>query len=120
MRISYQRGLTSDLSFHILIRSLLRRLLLLSYFHCEKRMPQFDHKKIIQQAEEVSIERNSLKWWDWERYSARQHARMKLGGLVGEITYRGNMEPFLPILRAGQVLHTGKGTGFGLGKFSVE
>ena len=42
---------------------------------------------------------------------------MKMGGFVGEITFEGDIEPFMPILKAGEVLHVGKGTGFGLGKY---
>ncbi|HDZ02552.1 MAG TPA: CRISPR system precrRNA processing endoribonuclease RAMP protein Cas6 [Nitrospirae bacterium] len=59
----------------------------------------------------------NLKWYDWERYSARQETKMKMGGFVGEITFEGDIEPFMPILKAGEVLHVGKGTGFGLGKY---
>lgn len=118
-RIQYRRDLVVDLEFHILIRSLLRRLCLLNYFHCEKRELTWNHKRLINKAEKVTIEDRSLKWWDWKRYSARQGVRMKMGGLVGSITYRGNLEPFLSVLKAGEVLHVGKGTSFGLGKYEI-
>lgn len=36
-----------------------------------------------------------------------------MGGFIGEITFEGNIEPFMPLIRAGEVLHVGKGTGFG-------
>ncbi len=116
-RISYQRGLTSDLQFHILIRNLIRRLNLLYYFHCGKTASSMHFKSIIDEAGKISVERNSLKWWDWERYSTRQGVSMKMGGVIGEITYSGNVDPFLPILHAGEILHVGKGTSFGLGKY---
>ena len=118
-RISYQRNLTTDLKFHILIRNLLRRLNLLHYFHCEKSIPAWDHKELIQRAEGVSTKASSLRWLDWERYSSRQNVKMKMGGITGEITYKGNMEPFMPILKAGEIVHIGKGTSFGLGKHEV-
>jgi CRISPR/Cas system endoribonuclease Cas6 (RAMP superfamily) len=38
---------------------------------------------------------------------------------VVNITYEGNLAPFLPLLRAGETMHVGKGTSFGLGKFSL-
>lgn len=119
-RIIHQRALAVNLEFHILIRSLLRRLCLLHYFHCEKKEPSWDHKQIIHEAEKVTIENNALKWWDWERYSSRQDIRMKMGGVVGYITYKGNPEQFLPILRAGEILHVGKGTSFGLGRYELH
>lgn len=116
-RIQYKRELTADLEFHILITSLLRRICLINYFHCEGKEPPWDHRQIIAGAGNVSIADNRLKWWDWERYSSRQQTRMKMGGLVGEITYKGNLIPFMPILKAGEILHVGKGTSFGLGKY---
>lgn len=119
-RIIHQRALTVNLEFHILIRSLLRRLCLLYYFHCEKKEPSWDHKQIIHEAEKATIKNNTLSWWDWERYSARQGVRMKMGGVVGDISYKGKLEQFLPILKAGETLHVGKGTSFGLGRYELH
>lgn len=119
-RIVYQRELVSDLEFHILLRSLLRRLCLLHYFHCESSEPLWDHKLLISEAEKVATGGSSLQWHDWERYSARQGVRMKLGGVVGGITYKSVPEGFLPILKAGELFHVGKGTSFGLGKFVIQ
>ncbi|MDO8785622.1 MAG: CRISPR system precrRNA processing endoribonuclease RAMP protein Cas6 [Syntrophales bacterium] len=42
------------------------------------------------------------------------------GGFVGSITYEGNMLPFLTPLKAGETLHVGKGTTFGLGKYEMR
>ncbi len=64
-------------------------------------------------AEGVKVSAGSLRWHEWERYSARQNTRMKMGGFVGEITFEGDIEPFMDLIMAGEVLHVGKGTGFG-------
>ena len=120
LRIKYQRDLVVNPEFHIIIRSLLRRLLLLYYFHCEENVPRWNHKDIINHAENVVIKSSNLKWFDWERYSSRQNTRMKLGGLIGSITYFGMIEPFLPLLSAGEILHLGKNTSFGLGKYHLS
>lgn len=119
-RIKYQRSLAVEIEFHILIRSLLRRLCLMYYFHCGGTEPSWDYKGLIRESENVIIEKNSLKWRDWERYSSRQDVRMKMGGVIGDITYRGNLKTFLPILKAGEILHVGKGTSFGLGKYEIQ
>lgn len=118
-RIKYQRDLVVKLDFHILIRNILRRLCLLNYFHETMREPAWDHKRIIEKAKEVRIEENSLRWLDWERYSGRQKITMKLGGLIGKIIYQGKIEPFYPLLNAGEIFHVGKGTVFGLGEFKI-
>lgn len=118
-RILYDGHLNLDLEFHILIRNLLRRLSLLYYFHCSGVPPEWEFKGIIEKAKEVRVKNKNLKWYDWERYSARQDARLKMGGFIGEITFEGDIEPFMPLIRGGEVLHVGKGTGFGLGRYEI-
>jgi CRISPR-associated endoribonuclease Cas6 len=119
-RILYDSHLTLDLEFHILIRNLLRRLSLLSYFHCGVDPSEWDFKGIIGEAKEIKVQKKNLRWYDWERYSGRQETRMKMGGFVGEISFEGNIEPFMPLISAGEILHVGKGTGFGLGKYEIR
>ncbi len=118
-RIIYDSHLTLDLEFHMLIRQLLRRISLLSYFHCGIDMSDWDFRGIIEKAKEVTVKKSNLKWYEWERYSARQDARMNMGGFVGDVTFEGNIEPFMSLINAGEVLHVGKGTGFGLGKYGI-
>ncbi len=118
-RIVYGGRLTFDLEFHVLVRNLLRRLSLLSYFHCDAEPADWDFREIIRKAESVRVKSRSLGWHDWERYSARQKTRMKMGGFVGEATFEGDTGPFMDLVRAGEVLHVGKGTAFGLGRFMI-
>ncbi|MEW6215942.1 MAG: CRISPR system precrRNA processing endoribonuclease RAMP protein Cas6, partial [Nitrospirota bacterium] len=115
-RIIYNSHLTLDLEFHILIRNLLRRLSLLYYFHCNGDPSEWDFKGMIEKAKEIKVKNKDLRWYDWQRYSGRQETRIKMGGFVGSITFEGGIDPFMPLIKAGEVLHVGKGTGFGLGK----
>jgi CRISPR/Cas system endoribonuclease Cas6 (RAMP superfamily) len=101
------------------IRSLQRRLSLLSYFHCNGDTSGWDFKGVIKQAEDVKVKERRLRWYKWERYSARQDERLKMDGFVGQITFEGDIKPFFPLIKAGEVLHVGKGTGFGLGRYEV-
>ncbi len=118
-RLIYNGHLTLDLEFHMLIRQLLRRISLLSYFHCGMDMSDWDFRGIIERAKEVTVNKRNLKWYEWERYSARQDTKLNMGGFVGEISFEGDVEPFMPLVNAGEVLHVGKGTGFGLGKYGI-
>ncbi|MEW6108096.1 MAG: CRISPR system precrRNA processing endoribonuclease RAMP protein Cas6 [Nitrospirota bacterium] len=118
-RLVFDGRLTLDLEFHMLIRQLLRRISLLGYFHCGLDPSEIDFRGIIEKAKEVKTVKKDLKWHDWERYSVRQDARMKMGGFVGEITFEGDISPFMPLIKAGEILHVGKGTSFGLGRFRV-
>lgn len=118
-RILYNGHLALDLEFHIFMRNLLRRISLLYYFHCHGDTSEWNFKGIIEKAKEVAVKNKNLRWYDWERYSARQDTRMKMGGFVGEITFEGNIEPFMQLIRSGEILHVGKGTGFGLGEYAI-
>jgi CRISPR-associated endoribonuclease Cas6 len=118
-RIIYDGHLTLDLEFHVLIRNLIRRFSLLYYFHCGGDPSKWNFKEIIEKSRQVLVKQRNLSWYDWERYSFRQGTRMKMGGFVGRVTFEGNIEPFMPVIRAGEVLHVGKGTAFGLGKYEI-
>jgi hypothetical protein len=79
-RIKYKNSLTKDLKFHVFFRNLLRRISLLSYFHCNHRIDDTGFKDLIEQAGKIKTVKRSLYWHDWERYSNRQETRMKMGG----------------------------------------
>lgn len=117
-RLVYQGSLTDTPAFHVILRTLLRRLSNLAYFHCGTVL-QLDFRGLIDKAKEVGIGARRLQWYDWERYSARQQVRMKMGGFVGHVTYVGDLAPFLPFLRLGAMVHIGKGAAFGLGKYAI-
>lgn len=119
-RIIYDERLTEKPGFHVLIRSLLRRIAHLSYFHCGGDPSRFDFTGAIHRATKIALKKENLRWYDWERYSARQDARMKLGGFVGDVTFEGDLKEFIPYLQAGEFVHIGKGTSFGLGKYIMK
>jgi len=117
-RLKYDERLSPFLEFHILFRNLLRRISLLSYFHCGEEL-DVDFKALIDRAKKIKLIRSDLRWSDWERYSNRQSTKMKMGGLVGEILFEGDFKPFMPYLLLGEYIHVGKGTSFGLGKYKI-
>lgn len=104
--------------FHVLARALLRRISSLSYFHCGQRW-ETDYRGLVAAAERVKTVRARAGWVDWKRYSRRQRRKMNLGGVVGEMTYRGDLEPFWPLLLLGQLVHVGKATVFGNGWYEL-
>ena len=74
---------------------------------------------MIQRAQDVIVKERDTRWYDWERYSARQETRMKMGGILGRVTFSGDLTEFMPYLLLGGHLHVGKGTSFGLGKYEI-
>jgi hypothetical protein len=118
-RLFFDGQVTLDIEFHTFVRNLLRRLSLLYYFHCNGDPSLWDFKGLIAKAQEIQVTERNTKWYDWERYSGRQDRRIKMGGLVGDIAFSGDLLPFMPLIKAGEVVHVGKGATFGLGKYSV-
>jgi hypothetical protein len=119
LRVVYDSRLANELPFHVLVRSLLRRIGHLSYFHCGGDPSALGFRDWIDLASHVETVEQDLKWFDWERYSSRQQTTMRMGGLLGHVTFEGPVAPFHPFLAAGEVIHAGKGTSFGLGCFRL-
>lgn len=111
--------LDAEPSFGVFVQRLLERLSSLSYFHCGKAL-DVDFKGMIERARAVETVQADLSWDDWERYSKRQKATMRLGGVVGEISYAGALREFLPFLVLGEYVHVGKGATFGLGRYALS
>lgn len=118
-RLIYQESLALNPYFHILLRHLLRKVSSLYYFYHGYQWKE-DFVGIIKRAEEVALVENNTVWCDWERYSYRHHKKMKLGGLIGEAVYKGPVNDFWPLLKLGELLHLGKGSVFGLGKYQLS
>ena len=117
-RIKSDGHLNDEPEFHHLVRSLLRRLSSLSYFHCGRKL-EADFKGLIERARKVERTSSDLRWHDWERYSSRQKQKMTLGGFVGKAEFRGDLKESPPMPAWGEILHIGKAASFGLGKYSV-
>jgi hypothetical protein len=115
-RITFDHQLHTYPEFHVVIRNLLRRLSNLAYFHCGEEL-KLDFKGLIEAAKQVETTDGQVQWRDWERYSARQDVKMKMGGFVGEVEYRGQVSEFIPLFKLGEKVHIGKATGFGLGRY---
>lgn len=112
--------ISKELEFHILFRSILRRLSTLLYFHCGKRKLPIDFKQLIEDAKEIKISENNLHWLDIERYSTRKGKSMKLGGVIGRIRYQGSLEQFIPFLLLAAYIHAGKSVSFGFGQITIH
>lgn len=106
------------LEFHMLIRALLRRLSSILYFHHGLEW-EADFRALIDKAETVDRIKDTTRWVNWERYSNRQETKMRLGGLVGQVTYQGEFREFMPILKLGELIHVGKAATFGMGKYQM-
>jgi hypothetical protein len=72
------------------------------------------------EADEFTTTACTLEPWRLQRYSGRQHRRMTLDGLIGEITIEGPWGKTGPWLHAVPLIHLGKATSFGFGRVKWE
>ncbi|MEW5958287.1 MAG: CRISPR system precrRNA processing endoribonuclease RAMP protein Cas6 [Chloroflexota bacterium] len=104
--------------FEVLVKALLGRISSLSYFHCGQAF-EADFRGLIDRAATVKIVKSDALWQDWSRFSGRQQQRIEMGGLVGQVTYEGDLGDYLPLLALGELVHGGKGAVFGNGQYQI-
>ncbi|MBD3373954.1 CRISPR system precrRNA processing endoribonuclease RAMP protein Cas6, partial [candidate division KSB1 bacterium] len=103
-----------------LCRSLLRRASLLTKLH-ENSEWQIDYGDVIQRFNrEIELKNNQTHAIRLERYSATQKRKHPLYALTGSAELCGNLQPFMPLLKTGEVIHIGGSTGQGLGKYRLS
>jgi hypothetical protein len=71
------------------------------------------------EAARVRLLTDQTRWIEVRDYSARSGSELLLGGKVGRLVYGGEASRFLPVLRAGEILHLGKNTASGCGRIQV-
>lgn len=118
---SHEHLMTPDtFSFAALFGTLLRRISLLTAYHTDTPL-ETDFAGLTRKAQTAAVvESADLRWHEWARYSTRQNTPLKMGGLLGSITLRGEgLAPFWPYLWLGQWTHAGKASCMGLGRYRV-
>lgn len=119
-RIKVDGDLQPRVDFPLLARNLLRRVSMLTAIYGGAK-PNWEYAQILAAAAEIRTVESALRWWDVQRYSARQQTPLKMGGFVGHVEFASpQLREFWPLLAAGELLRVGKNVSFGLGKFRVE
>ena len=120
LRLVLQGEPARDLTFESLVKSIFRRLELLDHAHGSGSF-KLDYPHFLSKADQVEMADSQLYWHHWKRYSNRQKKKLYLGGLVGQVSFRGDMlGAFWPYLSLAEKIHLGKGTVYGLGQIQVE
>ncbi|MGQ0658987.1 MAG: CRISPR system precrRNA processing endoribonuclease RAMP protein Cas6 [Chromatiales bacterium] len=121
LRIRRAESLVSEHNFTFadFFNVLLRRISMLTYFHTDTPL-ETDFKDLVERSRNVTIHNAQLRWYDWTRYSLRQHTTMQMGGIIGEFQVPAEaIEPFWPYLWIGQWTHAGKSASMGLGQYRI-
>lgn len=108
------------MEFQPLVRALLRRSSSLAYFHCGSPL-ELDFQEMIERARDIQTVEEDLSFITGSRFSRRQGARVPQTGLIGNITFQGQaLSEFIPLLALGEIIHVGKGTVFGMGRYRMN
>ena len=120
LRIKYRNKLVNQthFEFEYLIRNLLRRFSLLSYFYGGEKL-KLDFDSVTSKASEVKIAESDLKWLELDRFSMRTKQTSLLGGIIGSIALGEDASDFLQLLTLGHYTQVGKNTSFGHGYFEI-
>lgn len=118
LRIRRNGNLLLDIDFPTIMRNITRRMSELT----ERYGGYVDLEEIetlqclIEMVQEVS---SGLYLNKIDRYSTRRNVKMDLSGLMGAMTFKGELSAFTSWLNAASILHIGRNTTFGCGKIDV-
>jgi hypothetical protein len=102
-----------------LVRSVSLRLAMLAEVWGNAAMV-YDYKATLERTREISPRESNLRLMALDRFSRRQ-GKLDLDGFMGQITFAGpSLWELLPLLVAGEFVHAGSGTAFGLGKYKIS
>ncbi len=116
-----EKGRQPVIDFDIFFRKLLARTITMARLHCGiAGFDSIDFKGVCRQAKQIETVSYSLFYENARRYSSRQKRRTPFGGLIGEISFKGDFTPFWPILLLGEKIHIGKKISFGFGNYTMQ
>ncbi|OQY00895.1 MAG: hypothetical protein B6I26_06380 [Desulfobacteraceae bacterium 4572_130] len=108
----------SKFTFTAFMQSIISRIRdLKRIYHIDNDMGDFS-KNFYSKIENITIFKN-LKNIELIRYSYSQKKNIKMGGLKGTLILKGDIKPFLPLIKAGFLTGVGKKTVYGLGHFDL-
>jgi hypothetical protein len=104
--------------FHHLFKRLRDRINALSTFFGDGPL-DVDFRGLGERAEKVRTVSAQTDWVERFRTSSKTRQRHELSGFVGEATYQGELADLLPWLALGELVHVGKHTAWGNGRYQV-
>ena len=112
--LKYQGTIQEKLIWEAVIAAVFRRLYILDCFEgldCDEMRWQGDEPEVLDESSGIISVR---------RYSGTQDQKMTLWGVKGDMLLSEIPQELLPVLLAGEIMHIGKNTSFGFGRYRVK
>jgi hypothetical protein len=119
MRLVVAGRLVKSLTFEVFVRRLLRRLADLSVSACGVPLA-IDHQALLAAATGVHVAEDRTRWVDVPSFSSRHGRFTPIGGLLGSVTFEGELDAFVPWLLWGSITHVGKDATKGGGWYRLK
>lgn len=114
LTLKFQGKFLNEFQMEPMFRGIVRRLYMLSCFEGnEVDITEYDYDKLPQ------IQGQEKYFVSVPRFSNRQNAKMFLKGIEGKIFVDRISEEQLEFLLAGELIHIGKNTSFGFGRYRI-
>jgi hypothetical protein len=110
-----------SLEFRHLIAAIGKRASLLSLLVSDRNIVDAaEHARLQGLASAVSLEASGCQWQTWKRHSRPQGRSFPVEGWTGWVRYRGEVTPFLPLLRLATLLHVSSHAIRGFGEIGLR
>lgn len=118
LRLTDDGQLVRRLTLRPLIQRLMRRLDDLSRSYGAGPLA-IDFRALLDQANTIHVIDDRTRWVDLASYSSRQRKLTPIGGLVGAITFAGDLAALRELLVWGSLIHVGKNAVKGDGWYTI-
>ncbi|MDD7388781.1 MAG: CRISPR system precrRNA processing endoribonuclease RAMP protein Cas6 [Lachnospiraceae bacterium] len=115
--IRFRKQRMEEFNMQAIVESLARRIYLFNCFEGTEMDLDLFIEEMTQELPRICYQ--DVSRIQVRRFSSRQMSSMKLGGIKGEVWLDEIPEQLLPWLLAGEVMHIGKNTSFGFGRYRV-
>jgi len=111
--------INTKFSFMDIIKAIIRRLRdLKRYYGNDDNMGQID-KNFYNHSKLIHCSTQKIGYHNKNRYSHSQHKLIPLSGFIGYVSLTGNLQIFVPLIKASEIIHIGRGTSNGNGYVSI-
>lgn len=118
LRIRRNGKLVEDITFPTIIRNITKRIEMLT-----ERYGGYINTELANSSCELALSVNrtvsALHLSQMHRFSNRKNESMDWSGMLGALQFEGDLSPFIPWIKAAQVLHIGRNSTFGCGKIDL-